>query len=137
MPLVPIDPQLVDHFNRSIMRLVRPSHLRDENYVTDFYCSTIKHPTDATAWPLLDLPELETVPIHVDATGEELDFMLGVFVQNQGLTAEEAEGIKGAVGMLRGQQIRIADMIPASWQPYILTREQAEQLGYLSLEVNQ
>jgi hypothetical protein len=130
MPLIPIDPQLVTHFNRSIMRLLRPEHLRDEKYVTDFYCSVHYHPTDETAWPLLNLPENEFVPIHVEAEGEELKQLLDVFVENQGLTIEEAEEIKEAIGILRGQQIRIADMIPESWQPYIMTQDQATVAGY-------
>ncbi len=129
MPLVPIDVQLVEHFNRSIMRLLRPAHLRD-GYVTDSYCHVHTHPTDQTAWPLLDLPETETVPIHVEADGVELAEMLDGFVAGNGLTLQEAEQLKATIPMLRGQEVRIADMIPASWQPFVMTREQAQAAGY-------
>jgi hypothetical protein len=135
MPLVPIDPQLTQHFNRSIMRLLRPSHLRDESYVTDFYCGVIEHPSgDPQFWPLLDLPDTETVPVHLEADGAELAQMLDVFVANEGLTKQEAGGLKATIPLLRGQAVRIADVIPASWQPYIMTRQQAEAAGYLRSE---
>jgi hypothetical protein len=130
MPLIPIDPQLVAHFNRSIMRLLRPAHLRDENYVTDFYCNVIYHPTGLTQWPLLDLPETETVPIHVEADGVELANMLEAFVTGNGLTREEADGLMGMIPHLRGRQVRMADMIPESWRQYILTHDEARVAGY-------
>jgi hypothetical protein len=136
MPLIPIDPQLVAHFNRSIMRLLRPAHLRDENYVTDFYCAVIYHPTDATQWPLLDLPDTETVPVHVEADGAELANMLNAFVTGKGLTREEADGLMGMIPHLRGQQVRMADMIPDSWQQYIMDRATVEALGYFGGEAD-
>lgn len=128
--LVPIDPNLVQHFNRSLMRLLRPSSTRDNTYVTDLYCGVIQHPTDQTAWPLLDLPDNHTVLVHIDSDGAELKQMLDVFVEKKALTIDESEGLKTSIRRLRGQQVRIVDMIPQSWQPYILTREQAKQAGY-------
>lgn len=130
MPLIPIDPQLIEPFNRAIMRLLRPSHLRDERYVTDYYCPVIRHP-DGVQWPLLALPDTETVPIHVEADGEELEQLLNVFVANNGITKEEADGIKQAVAAMVGNEVRLADMVPQSWQPYILTVEQAIAAGYI------
>lgn len=133
MPLVPINPLLAVPFSRSLMRLLRPSHLRDANYMTDMYCAVIEHPaadgTTAT-WPLLDLPETQTVPIHIEASGEELIELLAVFVNDGALTQQEADGISGAVQAVAGQEVRIADFIPPSWVPYVLTREQAAQAGY-------
>ena len=133
MPLIPIDPKLIEPFNQAIMRLLRPSHLRDERYITDKYCGAIHHPLgDDTAWPLLDLPDEETVPIHVEATGEEMQALLGVFVRAGGLTQEEADGITAAIGQVRGRKVRVADFIPPSWQPYIMSKEQATAAGYFS-----
>lgn len=130
MPLIPIDPQLIEPFNRVIMRLLRPSHLRDERYVTDYYCPVIRH-SDGVQWPLLALPDTETVPIHVEADGEELEQLLNVFVANNGITKEESDGIKQAVAAMVGNEVRLADMVPQSWQPYILTVEQAIAAGYI------
>lgn len=130
MPLIPIDPQLIEPFNQSIMRLLMPSHLRNERYVTDYYCPVIRHP-DGVQWPLLALPDTETVAIHVEADGEELEQLLGVFVANNGITKEEADEIKRAVAAMVGNEVRLADMVPQSWQPYILTVEQAIAAGYI------
>jgi hypothetical protein len=112
------------------MRLLRPAHLRDESYVTDFYCNVIHHPTEPATWPLLDLPDTETVPIHVEADGVELKDMLDAFVLGNGLTQEEANGLMVMVPQLRGQVVRIADMIPDSWKEYIMDRAAAEADGY-------
>jgi len=129
MPFVIINPELIDPFNRAIMRLLRPEHLRDADYVTDFYCGTVSHP-DGETWPLLDLPDTEQVPIHIEAEGLELKQLLDIFVLENGITQEEADGIKAAIGAVRGQQVRVADFIPESWQPYVLTREQAIAGGW-------
>jgi hypothetical protein len=56
--------------------------------------------------------------------------VLEAFVQGGGLTAEERDGIVGAVGAMAGRPIRIADMIPPSWQPYIMGRAAVEAAGY-------
>lgn len=130
MPLIPVDPQLIQPFNRAIMRLLRPSHLRDGSYGTDYYCPVIYHPS-GLGWPLLALPDTESVPIHVQATGAELEQLLDVFVANNGITQAEANGIKQAVAGMVGKNARLADMVPPSWQPYILTTEQAIEQGYI------
>jgi hypothetical protein len=69
MPYVTVAPQHAEQLSRSIMRLLRPSHLRGEDW-TDLYCSVVTHPTSGEA--ALALPDQETVPIHVEADGTEL-----------------------------------------------------------------
>lgn len=130
MILILIDPQLVAPFNRAIMRLLYPSHLRDTSYVTDVYCDVIYH-SDGVQWPLLVLPDTETVPIHIEASGFELNQLLDVFVLNNGITQQEADEIKSVVLSLSGQQVNLSSLIPESWQPYVFTFEQATQLGYI------
>jgi len=130
MILILIDPQLVVPFNRAIMRLLYPSHLRDASYITDVYCDVIYHP-DGVQWPLLVLPDTETVPIHIQASGFELSQLLDIFVLNNGITQQEADEIKSGVLGLVGQQVNLSNLIPASWQPYVFTFEQAIQAGYI------
>jgi hypothetical protein len=43
----------------------------------------------------------------------------------------ELDAIVGAVSMLGGQRFRPADMVPPSWQQYVLTRDQAIEQGYI------
>jgi hypothetical protein len=42
MPYVTVAPQHAEQLSRSIMRLLRPSHLRGEDW-TDLYCSVLTH----------------------------------------------------------------------------------------------
>jgi len=116
-----------EQLSRSLMRLLRPSHLRGEGW-TDFYCGVVRHPTNGQA--ALDLPESEQVPIHLEADGAELAALLAAFVADEALTQAETDGIAAAVQANAGQQVRIADFIPPSWSEWVLTREQMEAAGW-------
>jgi hypothetical protein len=122
----------IEQLNRSIQRLMRPSHLRDGSCVTDLYCPMVTHPT--TGEMALQLPESETVPVHLEADGSELLAVLSVFVDKGTLTQADADAIAGAVGSLRGQEVRIADFIPESWSQAVMTQAQAEADGWFPVE---
>lgn len=128
MIYVMIRPGQAAEFSRGLARLMRPSHLRDASYVTDFYCPILEHPSNG--WAALVLPEVETVPIHLEADGSELASILSVFVVDGSITEVEAQGIGQAVIAMRGQQVRIADFVPQSWAQAVLTQEQAEAAGW-------
>ena len=128
MPYVLISPVTAEAFNRGLCRLMRPTALRDESYITDLYCPMLTHPTNG--WMALDLPDAETVPMHLEADGSELREVLEIFVNDGALTKAEADQITGAVLMFRGNRVRIADFIPASWSDYVLTREQMDAAGW-------
>lgn len=119
-------------FSRGLARLMRPSHLRNPADVTDFYCEVISHPSNG--WDALVLPETETVPVHLEADGSELLAVLSVFVDKGTLTQADADAIAGAVGSLRGQEVRIADFIPESWSQAVMTQAQAEADGWFPVE---
>jgi hypothetical protein len=127
MPYVLTAPQHAAQLSRSIMRLLRPSHLREDNW-TDLYCEVLTHPTNGQT--ALALPDEETVPIHVQADGAELAALLAVFVADGALTQAEADGIAAAVQANAGQLVRVADFIPPSWAAYVLTHEQMDATGW-------
>tara|TARA_Y100000385_G_scaffold174398_1_gene180399 strand:- start:58 stop:462 length:405 start_codon:yes stop_codon:yes gene_type:complete len=127
MAYVLVNPAHAENLNRSIMRLIRPEHLRS-GYVTDLYCTMHTHPE--TGYMALDLPDTQTVPIHIESSGDELVAMLQVFVDDEALTQEEMGGIVTALTGLGGQQVRILDFIPASWQDFVLTKEQMDADGW-------
>jgi hypothetical protein len=127
MPYVLAAPQHAEQLSRSIMRLLRPSHLREENW-TDLYCSVLTHPTSGQT--ALALPDEETVPIHVESNGAELAALLAVFVADGALTQPEADGIAAAVQANAGQLVRVADFIPPSWAAWTLTHEQMVAGGW-------
>ena len=128
MIYVKVNPANIIGLNRSIQRLMRPSHLRDEHYVTDLYCPILTHPVDGRT--CLELPESETVPIHIDADGAELQAMFAIFVADGSITQAEADGIAAAVQANAGQEVMIAGFIPPSWQSNVYTREQLEADGW-------
>lgn len=132
MPYVLIRPQHAENFNRGLCRLLRPTNLRGPDYVTDFYCEMLFH--SSGEWAALNLPDVDTVPIHVAADGSELAQVLMVFVQDGAITAEELAGIGGAVGANGGQEVRIADFIPPSWSANVKTREEMEADGWFPEE---
>ena len=122
----------IEQLNRSIHRLMRPSHLRDGSYVTNLYCPMITHPS--TGEMALQLPESETVPVHIEADGAELQAMMAIFANDGSITQQEADGIVAAVQLYAGQQVVIADRIPPSWQGNVLTQAQAEADGWFPVE---
>lgn len=127
MPYVLTAPQHAEQLSRSIMRLLRPSHLREENW-TDLYCEVLRHPTSGEA--ALNLPDTEQVPIHMEATGEKLAAVLSVFVADGAISQAEAAGIGQAVAGSAGQLVRVADFIPPSWQANVRTLAQMEAGGW-------
>lgn len=127
MPYVLAAPQHAEQLSRSIMRLLRPSHVRGDDW-TDLYCDVLHHPANGQA--ALNLPDHEQVPIHLEADGAELTAILSVFVADGALTQPEADAIVDAVQANAGQQVRIADFIPPSWSPYVLTHQQMVDGGW-------
>jgi hypothetical protein len=127
MPYVITSPDVAEQLSRSLMRLLRPSRLRGDEW-TDLYCSVVRHPTTGKA--AINLPDEELVSIHLQADGEELAALLATFVADAALTQQEAAGIAAAVQANAGQKVRIADFIPPSWSEWVLTREQMEAAGW-------
>lgn len=128
MTYVLISPVTAEAFNRGLCRLLRPSHLRGDDYVTDLYAPMHTHPNNG--WMALELPDTETVPLHLEADGSELAAVLDIFVQDGALTQQQADGLVTAVTQLRGQEVRIADFIPDSWSDAVLSKEQMEAQGW-------
>jgi hypothetical protein len=119
---VPVDPRLIEGLTMGLGELATPGRGLP-------YAPIIPHPS-GQAWPVLQLRGEDIVPISLAANPQPLIDVLTVFVENQGLTQEEMDGIVGAVGSQAGQVVRIADMIPPSWQPYIMDRATVEAAGY-------
>jgi hypothetical protein len=119
---VPVDPRLIEGLTMGLGELATPGRGLP-------YAPIIEHPS-GQAWPVLQLRGEDVVPISLAANAEPLSQVLEAFVQGNGLTAEERDGIVGAVGAMAGRPIRIADMIPASWREYIMDRATVEAAGY-------
>lgn len=95
------------------------------------YCGVIPHPTRPEVCTL-QLRTTDVVPISLGANPEQLQNVLTPFVAAQALTQEELTGIVTAVQQLAGQEVRLIDLIPPSWQPFVMTKEQAIEQGWIS-----
>lgn len=121
------NPALIEDFNRSLMRLLMPSHLRKQNW-TDKLSAEYYHPV--TGYGALEMEENQTVPIHIEANGEELNYLLNIFVSDGALTQEEADVISEQIIEVAGQEVSILDFVPESWQEYVLTYKQMDAGGW-------
>ena len=129
MLYVPIHIDAAAELNRQLYELTQPDAVRDPRNVSEFYCGMYQHLSIPFA--VLELPETDTIPIHVAANSSGLQGVLSPFVSQGQITQGELDAIVAAVSSLGGQRFRPADMIPESWQQYVLTREQAIQQGYI------
>lgn len=129
-----VDPANADDLNRGIMRCLRPSHLRDENYVTDVFAKKVSHPE--TGYTALELDPVQTIPIHIEADGVELLEVINFFVSDGSVTQEEADNIAIAVNAMAGQEISVLGFVPPGWLQYVYTREQMEAEGWFPSEDN-
>jgi hypothetical protein len=129
MPYVLIAEQHAEQLSRALMRLLRPSHLRTDER-TDLYCEVLTHPQ--TGAKAIALPDHETVPIHVQADGQELAALLQTFVIDGAITTQEAAGIAAAVASQAGGVVRLADFVPPSWQANVRTSSQMTDDGWFA-----
>jgi hypothetical protein len=120
---VPIAAESAGYLSRAIYSLINPSE-------EGMYCGVIPHPTRPEVCTL-QLRSSDIVPVHVAADPGLLRAVLEPFVENQQLTQEELDGIVSAIGQLGGQDVQIVDLIPPSWQPYVMTESQARDLGWI------
>jgi hypothetical protein len=120
---IPVDPRLIEGLSRGLYALIDPSR-------PGLYAGIIWHPTEPEQWPLLQLREADIVPIRLEADPQPLIEILNAFVAGGGLTQEELDGIVGGVQASAGQTVMLVDFIPLSWQPYIMTQDQATAAGY-------
>ena len=129
MPYVVVKAEHAKFLNEAIMRLLVPSHLREDDW-TDLYCPMIKHPQ--LGYIALILPDVEKVPLHIEADGLELQQIMSIFVNDGAITQEEAGFIVGAVRSYAGQTVKIADFLPPSWSGNVFTEEQMIQGGWFN-----
>ena len=127
MPYVIVGPLYAEQLSRSIMRLLRPSHLRGQDW-TDFYCRIITHPTSGAK--AIELPDGELAPLHPDATASELRALLAVFVADGSISQREADGMAEAALANAGSRVRIADFVPDSWKRWVMTRAEMQAGGW-------
>ncbi len=120
---IPASPSLIEHLSKGLYRLIVPNG-------DGLYAGIIWHEQNA-GWPLLQLRTVDVIPVSLAADTQPLIDVLTAFVAGGGITQQELNSIVAGVQAAAGSQILVADFIPPSWQPYVLTREQAIEQGYI------
>jgi len=121
---VPAAPKIAEQLSRALYSLVVPGQ-------SGLYAGVIPHPT-GQGYPLLQFRQTDVIPIALGADSKPLADVLQITVDDGALTAEELNGIVGAVQAMAGKVVNLIDFIPQSWQPFVMTKEQADQAGYFS-----
>lgn len=93
------------------------------------YCRIIPHPTRKDV-VTLQLRKTDLVPVALGADPSPLVEILTPFVGKE-MTQEELDNIVKAVQDNAGNQVLLTDLIPASWQQYVMTKEQARAAGWI------
>lgn len=121
---IPAAPHIAEPLSRSLYELVFPGE-------SGLFAGVIPHPQQL-GFPLLQFRSVDIVPIAIGANPQLLADVLQTTVDEEALTQEEADGIVAAVTAMAGQVVKIVDFIPPSWQPFVMTREQATAAGYFA-----
>lgn len=129
MLYIPIRSSAAANLSRAIYQLSRPPATRDPSDVSAYYCQWIQHPTRPEV-ALVVFPENQDIPVHVQADGALLNETLAPFIGVE-LTAAEAQGIVAAVHAMAGKRVDVSDLIPASWQPYVMDYATALATGWI------
>jgi hypothetical protein len=124
---IPAAPHIAERLSRALYSLVVPGG-------DGLFAGVIPHPQEL-GYPLLQFRSTDIVPIAIGAGPSALDEVLQITVDEAALTEQEKDDIVAAVSAMAGQSVEIVDFIPASWQPFVMTREQAEQAGYFESSI--
>lgn len=130
MLYVPVRTEAAAPLSAQIYELTHPAAVRDANDCTTYYCGWCEHPT-RTDVVTLELPEEDTIPVHLQSDTVSLQAMLEAFVTTGEITQDEVDAIVATIQQNAGQSISVASLIPPSWQQYVMTYEQAIATGWL------
>jgi hypothetical protein len=123
---IPAAPHIAERLSRALYSLIVPGG-------DGLYAGVIPHPS-GQGYPLLQCRSTDIIPVAIGCDPEPLSDVLQITVDDAALTQAEKDGIVAAVQALAGQQVQLIDFIPPSWQPFVMTREQAEAAGYFNWE---
>lgn len=127
---IPIRTDRVADLSAALHNIFLPPHLRSPDAVARYLFAWWDHPS-GNGWSVLAMPTELEVPIHLEADGELLAQTLAVFLADGRITQEEFDGLVAAVPAMAGQLVRIADLVPASWQDQCLDHAGAVAAGFI------
>lgn len=117
---VPMDSESVaNELSMLIYQLSRPLHIRQPNETTTHYCSWLVHPL--TGAVVLELPEEDTMPIHLEADEHILDELLQTHVDLSRIPQSAIALLNTAINANKGSSVVIYDFFPQYWKDRVLT----------------
>ena len=119
---VPIAKEAAYRLSKALFGLISPGK-------DGMYCGIIPHPT-RTDVVTLQLRTTDLVPVALGADASSLVEILTPFVGRE-MTQKELDDIVAAVQANAGKVAALTDLIPPSWQQYVMTREVALATGWI------
>lgn len=119
---IPASQAIAERLSRALYTLIVPGG-------DGLYAGVIPHPS-GKGHTLLQCRSTDKIPVALGADPQPLVDVLQIPVDDGTLTRAELDGIVGAVRAMAGKTVDLVDFVPPSWQPYLMTREQAEAAGY-------
>lgn len=119
---IPASVAVAEPLSRALYTLIVPGG-------EGLYAGVIPHPS-GEGLSVLQCRATDIVPFAIGADPQPLIDVLQIPVDDGSLTEAELNGIVGAVQAMAGQVVNLVDFVPPSWQPFVMTREQAEAAGY-------
>jgi hypothetical protein len=115
-------PSVAEPLSRALYKVVNPDG-------EGLYARVYDAP-EGLEYSILEFRINDVVPIALGADPTPLADALAITVEDGALTQEEVDTIVDAISAYAGQEIKLADFIPASWQDKRTTKEGAIELGY-------
>ena len=123
---IPASVEIAERLSRALYTLIVPGG-------EGLYAGVIPHPS-GKGHSLLQCRSTDIRPVALGADPQPLIDVLQIPVDDGTLTREELRAIVGAVQAMAGRTVDLIDFIPLSWQPFVMTRAEAEAAGYFDWE---
>ena len=128
MIYVPMTTQNAIDLSRNLFLVAYPNAT---NSVTQQYFNVVTHPSNGMS--VIAIPETMSIPVNVAANTQLIADVLAPFVAGGQILQIELDMIMESLESAKGDTILPAQLIPTSWQPYILSESQAEAEGYFNV----
>lgn len=115
-------PSVAEPLSRALYKVVNPDG-------EGLYARVYDAP-EGLEYSILEFRINDVVPIALGADPTPLADALAITVEDGALTQEEVDTIVGAISAYAGQEIKLADFIPASWADKVIRIDNAIELGY-------
>lgn len=119
--------------SKAFYELSRPESVRNEEDVTQYYCSWLVHPT--TQAVILQIPDI-SLYIHSEANETIFDEFIQPFVDGGEVPESEITDTQTLIETSRGNTVSIVDILPSFWKQQGKTQEQLQKENWFQNPFN-